>query len=318
MLDGETRTLTLGRSVKADVTVDDEHVAPFHASLQIAPDGGILATDLGTTNGIVVSGKRYRAAQQMALTGGELQVGRTRLRVRTGHEVLPPEKADHLDSAARLHQPAWLAAASLLALAALAIYTSWLGAPQDLLADATKLLGSMALLLALWVFVWALLSRIMRGEWRWLQHIAISAGAIVLYLCADTLFDISAFAFSVPSQDGSLAWLGAAVFGCAVCLHLIHASTLSARSSAQIAAIVALTVLCAGYWWLQRPLSRDVNYIASGIPLFPPSLRLKAAEPADVYFRALASLRDSADKKVQAAIAEDPDPDNFGGGYSLH
>lgn len=307
------RTLTVGRSLKADVMVDDEHVAPLHVSLEITPDGRTLATDLGTTNGIIVSGKRYHAARDMELAGRELQVGRTRLRVRTEHEVLSPEKADLFDVAARLHDPAWLAAACLLMLGAQLAYSSWLVAPQDLAANMVALLGSMALVLALWVFVWALLSRVMRGEWRWLRHIAISAGALALYIGVDTLFGISMYAFSLPTPERNIAWLGATALGCAVCLHLIHASSLSTRSSIRIAAIVALAVLGTGYWRFQRPLEREVNYIASSIRLYPPYLRFSAAEPAESYYKSLTGLRNAADKKVKAAIAEDPDPDDIRG-----
>jgi len=310
-LNSPRRTLTVGRSVKADVTVDDEHVAPLHASIEITPDGRILATDLGTTNGIIVSGKRYHAARDMELAGRELQVGRTRLRVRTEHEELSPEKADLFDVAARFHDPAWLAAACLLALGAQLAYSSWLVAPQDLTASMVSLLGSMALVLALWVSVWALLSRVMRGEWSWLRHIAISAGALAIYLCVDSLFDISMYVFSLPTPDRNIAWLGAMALGCAVCLHLIHASSLGTRSSIQIAAIVALAVLAIGYWRFQRPLEREVNYIASNIRIYPAYLRLSAAQSAETYYQSLTGLRDAADKKVQAAIAEDPDPDDI-------
>lgn len=310
MLTDQKRTLTIGRSVNADVMVDDEHVAPLHASLEITPDGRILATDLGTANGIVVSGKRYHAARDMELSAQELQVGRTRLRIRTAHDVLSPEKLDVFDVSARLHDPAWLATAALLAVGVQLAYSSWLAAPQDLAANIVALFGSAALLLALWVCIWALLSRVMRGEWRWLWHIAISAGALVLYIGADSLLDISMYMFSRPAPERNIAWLGATALGCAVCLHLMYASSLSTRRSAQIATIVALVVLATGYWRFQRPAERDVNYIASSIRLYPPVLPRSAAEPADAYYKSLTGLRDAADKKVKAAIAEDPEPDD--------
>lgn len=287
--------------------MDDPHVAALHASLEITPDGRILATDLGTENGIIVSGKRYHSARNMALVGGELQVGRTRLRVRTEHDLLSPEKADPFDVVARLLDRPWLAALCLLAIGAQLAYSSWLGAPQDLAASIVSLLGSAALLLALWVFVWALLSRVMRGEWRWLRHIAISAGILALYVGVNSLFYVAAYMFSLSERN--IAWLGAIPFGCAICLHLMHASSLTTRSAAQIGAIVALVVLASGYWIVQRPLDREVNYIASSAThLYPPFLRVSTAEPAESYYTTLPGLRDAADEKVKAAIVEDPDP----------
>lgn len=316
-LNGEKRTFTIGRSIKADVTVDDEHTAPFHASLEITPDGRIFATDLGTTNGIIVSGKRYHAARDMELTGHELQIGRTHLRIRIEQEVLSPEKADILDVAPRLHNSAFLALACVLALAAQLAYASWLVAPQDLAATMLTVLGSTALVLAIWVFVWSLLSRVMRGEWRWLRHIAISTGALALCTGASSLLSIGVYMFSLPTPEGATTWLGATALGCAVCLHLMHASSLTTRWSALIATIVAFIALVTAYWTVQRPLERDVNYIATSLHLYPPFLRLSTPESADSFFKTLSSLRDAADIKVKAAIAEDPDPEDarIGVGY---
>ena len=53
----EKRTFSIGRGMQADVIVSDVHVAALHAAIEITPEGKILATDLGTVNGVSSAGK---------------------------------------------------------------------------------------------------------------------------------------------------------------------------------------------------------------------------------------------------------------------
>src|SRR5262245_8102032 len=92
MLNGSRRTFTIGRSIDADVTLDDPHAAALHASVEITQDGRVLASDLDSLNGLVISGKRYREARGVELPDNTLQIGQTQLRVRTAHERLQPER----------------------------------------------------------------------------------------------------------------------------------------------------------------------------------------------------------------------------------
>ncbi len=66
----------LGRSSKADITVDDAGVSRKHVELRITPDGVIL-TDLGSTNGTFVEGHKVDAAT--LLDGNQITIGRTRI-----------------------------------------------------------------------------------------------------------------------------------------------------------------------------------------------------------------------------------------------
>ncbi len=66
----------LGRSSKADITVDDPGVSRRHVELRITPDGVIL-TDLGSTNGTFVEGHKVDAAT--LLDGNQITIGRTRI-----------------------------------------------------------------------------------------------------------------------------------------------------------------------------------------------------------------------------------------------
>ena len=93
-LTAHKRDVTIGRSPQADVVLDDAYAAALHVSVEVTPEGGIQATDLGSVNGIGVGGRRIKSARQLPVPNGLLQVGRTRLRVRVSSEALSPERPD--------------------------------------------------------------------------------------------------------------------------------------------------------------------------------------------------------------------------------
>ncbi|MDO4259302.1 MAG: DUF3662 and FHA domain-containing protein [Actinomycetaceae bacterium] len=66
----------LGRGTEADVIVDDSGVSRQHLELRITPNG-VIATDLGSTNGTWVEGHRVDAAT--LVDGNQLTIGRTRI-----------------------------------------------------------------------------------------------------------------------------------------------------------------------------------------------------------------------------------------------
>ena len=315
-LTSEKRTFTIGRSVTADVTLDDVHAAALHASVEITPQGKILVSDLGSVNGIVVAGKRHRDtgntgdSKNLEISDGMLQIGRTRLRVRTAHESLAPEKPDQLRPSTILRDPAWIAGAGALIGGVQLAYSSWLGAPRDLATVIVTTLISGALAAGAWVAFWALLSRVMQGEWRWLRHAAIFLGVAAVFVAINGVLELSWFMLTLPQWSTRAAWVGAIAFGCALYLHLIHASSISARRAALVACIVPALSGGTGQWVQARYQMRDVNHIATSVRLYPPSLRLHAAGAAEDYFRGAAALRDAADKSRKAIRADDEDDES--------
>lgn len=302
-----SRKLTVGRSVRADVTLDDDYAAAVHALLEFTPEGRILVSDLGSANGIVVGGHRLQLAQRVVLPGNEVQIGRSRLRFRSAREILPPEKPDHFAAASLLTKPGWLAGMGALAAGAQIFYGSWLGAPRDLAANAmTVFLGATALL-GIWIAFWALLSRVMRGEWRWLRHAAICFGAVAILNAFEGARDLAWFTLSLPPTELISKIAAATAAGTAVCLHLVNASTLSRVRAAQIAAGLTLLLLTANYWMLQRPQERNVNFIDAGLRIYPPQLRLSGAINADAYLKSLSDLREAADQKLVDMLSKYPD-----------
>src|SRR5262245_13291456 len=125
------RAFTIGRSIDADVTLDDPYAAALHASVEIAQDGRMLANDLGSVNGLIVRGKRWSNACGVELPDNTLQIGRTLLRVRSGQAALAPEKPYHPLALSSALGPAAMAALATVVSVLEVVYTSWLGAPRD-------------------------------------------------------------------------------------------------------------------------------------------------------------------------------------------
>lgn len=87
-IDGQRYLLTgertvIGRGSEADIIVDDPGVSRLHLEIRVTPDG-IIATDLGSTNGLFVEGHQVPAAT--LLDGNTLTIGRTRILFWTGSE----------------------------------------------------------------------------------------------------------------------------------------------------------------------------------------------------------------------------------------
>jgi FHA domain len=304
VLRGSRRMFTIGRSVDADVTLDDEHSAAVHVSVELTPDGRLLARDLGSINGIVVAGERHRAASGLLLEDGILQVGRTRLAVRTSRQTLPPEKPDQHGTASLLRQPAQLAGLGALAVVAQSTYEAWLGAPRDLLGGIVASVGFALLLIGLWVGVWALLSRVMQEEWRWLRHAAIILGIAAVTVSVNGTTDLGWFMFSLPPWNSRGIWIGSIALAAAVSLHLIHAAGLSARRAAAIGCLIPAVLAGGGQWFMVRNNSRDVNHIDADLRIYPPNLRVRKAGTVDDYFAGASALRKSADAKLKNAPAD--------------
>jgi pSer/pThr/pTyr-binding forkhead associated (FHA) protein len=309
-LSGGQGTFTVGRSVSADVTLDDTHAAALHASVEITADGKILINDLGSVNGIVAAGKHQHGIKDLELPDGTFQIGRTHLRVRTARETLPPEKPDPLLSTSMLRDPAWIAGAGALAGGMQLAYGSWLGAPRDLATLIVTTLISGALATGAWVAFWALLSRVMQGEWRWLRHAAIFLGMAAIFVAISGVLDLIWFMFSLPQWSTRPAWIGAVAFGCALYLHLMYAANLTARRAALIACVIPALSGGAGQWVQTRYQTRDVNYIATSVRIYPPSLRMRTAGTSEDYFRDTAALREAADKTRKAIRADEEEDES--------
>lgn len=304
-LSPERRSFTVGRSVAADVMLDDPYVAPMHAAVAVTPDGMLEVTDLGSANGIMVNGERVRGAQGLALSDGRLQIGRTQLAIHTLHQTPAVERPDHaLDHAASptAVRVAWLGA---LACMLFICYFGWLGATRD---TATLIVSSLimsAIAAGVWIAFWSLLSRVMKGESQWVMHASVLFGVAAALLTLDWLFDVARFAFALPEWPAREMLLIIVAAAIALYLHLMQVWTMKQRVAIVSAALVPIVVFGAVSWVQSRGQARDVNYIGVREQVFPPALRLRAGGTVADFFSDAARLQDEADAKRKAIPADD-------------
>ena len=70
----------LGRSGDADIVIDDSYASDFHFRIG-RQDGKIMLSDLGSTNGTYVNGRRVTAPTSLT-RGDSVQIGKTVFEVR--------------------------------------------------------------------------------------------------------------------------------------------------------------------------------------------------------------------------------------------
>jgi Inner membrane component of T3SS, cytoplasmic domain len=304
------RSFTIGRGVQADVIVDDEYLAPLHARFDVDEAGAVMVTDLGTVNGILIEGKRHRDVRDLMVTDGVMQVGRTRLRLRTIKESIAPEKPDHEASPGTRRQLTGMAAAGGVLCMGLVAYSSWLSAPRDTVSEVvTALIGVLAVT-GVWVAAWALLGRMLQGEWRWTRHTVIFFWISSIYFILEGLLDLGWFAFSLPPwqlRGTLLALVAAAVI---LYLHLTTASGLSRRLAIILTCMIPAFGVGAAEWVKARTQARDVNHIGIGYQVFPPAFRLREAVDVGRFFDDAAQLKAGADHKRKSTRRESDDAED--------
>jgi hypothetical protein len=299
------RAFTVGRGAVADVIVDDEHVAAQHVEIMLADAGKLRASDLGTVNGIIVAGKRQRGVQQLELPSGLVQIGRTRLRVRTAHESLAPEKPDAETGSLVAHHPVWIAGIGAALCALYLSYVTWLDAPRDTASLIVTALTSSVFAAGFWIALWAFLARVAQGEWRWIRHAAIFLGVAALYFVVDTLLEIGWFAFALPEWGMRSALIAAAAVALALYWHLTNATGLRWRRAASIAMLLPALAVGASQWVQARNSARNVNHIDVQGRVYPPALRLRDGVTIESYFTQATALKEASDSKRKLVSREE-------------
>lgn len=162
--------LRIGRALDNDLVLDDPHCAAHHAVLRIDAHGQAQLHDLDTLNGIRVGaglGKSRRHAVYSVQEDAKIQLGSSSLRVRHSGWALAPEKPLSM----RLIWPfALLAVLAVLAQAGWEIWVKdvYEGSPTYL-----STLSGLAVGLAIWAAMYALLGRVLGGADRFFTHLLI-------------------------------------------------------------------------------------------------------------------------------------------------
>jgi hypothetical protein len=230
----------VGRDLGCDIVVDDDHAAPQHALLTLLEDGRVSVRDLGTRNGTRVDGNRVPADAGAVIEQGEIIVGRTRLRVRTRHTPIGPERVFRREFVRR-HRTI-LAAVGVSACIAYGGFLQWLDAPSSMLRSITTAVLVALGLIALWTGLWALATKLNHGSWHVRVHLTIAS--IGAAFCAWGYWMAGLLAFA--AQWSALVQIGVAVAGAvalvALYLHLREATHYGRRIALTLAGAATLVI----------------------------------------------------------------------------
>jgi hypothetical protein len=287
----------IGRAFDNDVVVDDPHVAPHHLRVFRGEDGGLVAEDLGTLNGLYAEHGARREAR-LALAGAPgVRIGRTQLRVHDAAQPVAPEK---LLTPPRAHA-AW--AGALVGTLFLMLFAlQWLNLTGEPSASELLLpLLGLATLLVLWTGLWAVLSRVFFGQARFALQLRIATTACVALVLWDQFAASASFALAwrdLAEYTGFGAWavLAGACYG--------HLHALGPRHMrAAMGLVVVLIVAGALLQYIGKSETRKlVGQRASLGDLRPPAFRMVPLASADDFFKRAEDTR----AKVDAARKKPP------------
>lgn len=277
---------TLGRDYHSDLVLDDRYVDPTHARLERDGQGGMVLTDLGSTNGLVDQAGGRRVGRVILHSGSEVRLGRTVLRFIDPAQPVSPALREQVGPSLALGQSVIRDLALALASVGMLLFSQYTSATgRERLTNLVG--GSLGVLVAvaIWAGGWALVSRITQHRFRFREHFLIAAAALLVLLLGDVLGDYLEFLWPERAHwalGASLASLVVVVAGLAA--HLSRVSTMTRLSrwawSAAIVSVLGVIVALAddsGDSALSDQ-SRDVPLkpiAASWIPTETPAAYLK-------------------------------------------
>jgi hypothetical protein len=297
--------VTVGRAYTSDVIVDDPYVCPAHVRLSRNGDAGLVVEDLGSVNGTRADPGGGRIAHEVVPPDTRLRIGNTMLRVRDAETRVPRAMVHSVagGGAESLARTPFALAWWLLLVPVLlnATFVQSYQRPEALGVAGTGIF--LVLLVAAWAGAWALVTRIVAHEWRFLAHVAVTCMYLAIQLVADFVHGYVALLLG-DTWPGMLlgllcdllpyVWLFSA--------HLALVGTANRRRRIAVAAGVALTIVGLGTFmthWTARQFSSVIRFDGTLEPF--PSAWLPGA-PIDRLVADIPEL----EREVRRLAAERP------------
>jgi Inner membrane component of T3SS, cytoplasmic domain len=194
--------ISIGRGYDNDVIIDDPYVAAQHIRVFRDDAGQLVAEDLGSANGMYLDSSKSRSARVVVDGMQPIRIGHTYLRIREiGHVV----ERERLAGRGRGVVP--ILGALVLGLVLLGLYALNIWSSQtsewhlsDYLIPSLLLVGAAAI----WVGLWALLSRLFSSRSQFLRHLVVAEAGLLAFWAYSEFAQFSAFA---------VAWPGAFTYG---------------------------------------------------------------------------------------------------------
>lgn len=304
--------VTVGRSLRADMVLDDSHVAAEHLRIDRSPEGEVIVQVLDTVNGVALNRTQHGRNTQFTWPSGEaLTLGRLKLGLRLAEEpVMAEEPLPHFP----WRTVGWTALA-VAGMLALVVGQSWLTLtePSQLARQLPGLVAVVVMAVAVWAGLWALATKLFTHRLQFWRHVRIACTSSLAIQLVSTLAGMLAFMFSLESLarfELPLVLLGTAV---AIYVHLTVIVPQRRRGLAGLVAGVAVLGIVAmlGTNWLQNKRLSNKLYMST---LYPPSLRMAPAVPVTQFLEEAGAIRQRLDERLKdrepdSDTPEDPDAD---------
>ena len=236
-------TATIGRAYDNDVILDDPFVDGHAARVSLTHDGALMVEDLGALNGVqgpagpVVGPTRIEP-------GGQLRVGRTRLRLVTPETRVQPATPDMRDRLLGIVTSGRGIVTGLVA--TILVWWAYTYSTSAVTMTPQSIGGQMVgilIILALWAGVWAVASRLTTGHGRFTAHLGVVSWVVSIGLPVGFATELLPFLWPGGATRAIVA-LVSTLFGLAL-LHL-HLGV-SFRMNVRRRAAIAVAVI-AGFW----------------------------------------------------------------------
>lgn len=299
--------VTVGRTLSADVVIDDPHIAPEHLRISELDADFVQVHVLDTVNGVR---RGYGALMQRGMRfdwsgADDLSLGRLRLRLRLPGAPIAPEQV--LPTFA--WRPIAITVALVLALVFDALMDAWFTTTnqtkftQAAIPAVVMLLGS----IGLWAGVWALATKLFTGHLQFVRHVRIACSVLLVEALVSGLAYVLAFVFSWESLARYNGLLSAPVLGAGVFLQLMVIAPQWRKGWAAlvVGTVLAVVLTWVGSNWQKNKRISNQLYLSA---LFPPSWRLASAVSVEKLVLEAKSIEQRLDVRLKDA-QDDQDDD---------
>jgi pSer/pThr/pTyr-binding forkhead associated (FHA) protein len=292
----------IGRGYDNDVIVDDPYVAASHLRVFRDEAGQLVAEDLGSVNGTFVDGGRSPLARVIVDGKQPIRIGQTYLRLRELSHAVEPERPAPAQWRILPVVVATALGAAILGIDALKVWLTQISETRAL-SYATPLLLIVALT-AIWVGIWALLSRVFSGRSQFVRNLLIALAGIFAFSLYNEAAQYLGFAWTW-SIAGSYEYVVDWSILAAMCfLHLREVGhTRLWLKGALVTALLAIAITV-------QTLQRSEAFSDSGRQttvhvLMPPELRAVPFRNEATFFGDVAKLKADLDRdRAQAKPSE--------------
>lgn len=297
----------LGRALHNGVVLDDMHVAPAHARLEMDDEGHgpLVLTALESRNGVLLEGQRLAAGERRALEPGpaRIQLGQTLLCLRRPDDALEPERVLIAAQAAP-----WLRITMVAAMLWLTVVAArWIEVDpgSEFTAWLPSMLGLPAVVIG-WCLLWAMVSKVFQHRFEFIAHLGV---------CLPWFLGLQWLGLLLPQVAASVGWpwlwrltpvllpLGA------TWLVRNHLGLVLPRHRQGIAVtLLALLALWGGITAATNLRRHDRLLTAPYMSTLPmPVLRFGKAVSPQALVDAMSPLPDQLAERVKEAAKDDPD-----------